>query len=102
MKAFIPLLLIVTASLWLTGCASTESRSQELKLGMSQADVTQIMGSDYTTVAARLDADGTPVSVIKYELNRKEPLFLYFRQDKLVQWGDTSLFKALPEPEKPK
>lgn len=68
---------------------------------MSMADVTQLMGSDYTTVAARVEAGGTPVSVIKYELKKKEPLYLYFRQDKLVQWGDTSVLKAMPDAGKP-
>jgi hypothetical protein len=101
MKAFILLLLIVTASLWLTGCASTESRSQKLTLGMSQADATKLMGSDYSTVAARVGADGAPESVLKYDLKRKEPLYLYFRQDKLVQWGDISVLNAMPAAGKP-
>ena len=101
MKAFLHLLLIVTASLWLAGCASTESRSQKLTLGMSREDATNLMGSDYSTVAARVEPDGTPVSVIKYEQERKDPLYLFFRQDKLVQWGDTSVLKAMPEAGKP-
>ncbi len=96
MKPFIQVMLILTVSLWLTGCASTESQAQKLQLGMTLADVTKLLGSDYTTVGARTEADGTPVSVIKYEIKRKEPLFLYFRKDQLVQWGDTTALKAMP------
>ena len=101
MKTLVHALLVVAASLWLTGCASTESRSQKLTLGMSFADATGLMGSDYSAVAARVEAAGAPLSVIKYELKTKEPLYLFFRQDKLVQWGDTSVLKAMPEASKP-
>ncbi len=78
-----------------------ESRSQKLTLGMPRTGVIELMGSDYSTVAARVEPDGTHVSVLKYELSKQKPLFLYFRQDKLVQWGDTSVLSAMPDAAKP-
>jgi hypothetical protein len=102
MKVLTQGLLIVTAMLWLAGCSSVESRSQKLTLGMSRADATDILGSDYTTVAARTEPDGSSVSVLKYEVKKKGPLFLYFRQDKLVQWGDSSVLSAMPGAATPK
>ncbi len=62
---------------------------------MTRPEVINLMGSDFRTVAARVEPDGSSVSVLKYEM-KQEPLFLYFRQDKLVQWGDVSVLKALP------
>ncbi len=101
MKILIRGWLIAAALFLVVGCASMESRSQKLTLGMSRTSVIELMGSDYSIVAARVEPDGTSVSVLKYELNKKQPLFLYFRQDKLVQWGDTSVLSAMPDAAKP-
>ena len=102
MKVLSKALLIATAMLWLAGCSSIDSRSQKLALGMSRADATQLLGSDYSTVAARVEPDGSRVGVLKYELKKKQPLFLYFREDKLVQWGDASVLSAIPDAAQPK
>ncbi len=102
MKALFPGLLVATALLWVSGCSSVESRSQKLRLGMTRNDAVSVMGSGYSTVAARVETDGTPVSVLRYDLDKNQPLYLYFRQDKLVQWGDTSVLSAMPEAGKPK
>lgn len=49
-------------------------------------------------MAARVNPDGSAASVIKYELKKEGPLYLYFRQDELVQWGDISVLSAMPTP----
>ena len=84
------------AFLVLTGCSSLESRSQKLQLGMTKSAAVNLLGSDYSVAAARVEADGSNVSVLKY-LDKKQPaLFLYFRNDKLTQWGDTAVLDAMP------
>jgi len=84
------------ALLALAGCSSLEKRSQKLQLGMTQAAAVKVLGSDYTVVAARVEADGSPVSVLKFSESKKQELFLYFRKDKLAQWGDAEALKAMP------
>lgn len=102
MKVITQGLLISATVLCLVGCSSVERRSQNLTLGMSRAEATHLLGSDYSTAAARTEPDGSSVSVIKYELKNKQPLYLYFRQDKLVQWGDSSVLTAMPGATQPK
>lgn len=84
------------AVLVLAGCSSLEKRSQKLQLGMSQAAAIKVLASDFSVVAARVEADGSPVSVLKFSESKKRELLLYFRQDKLAQWGDTEALKAMP------
>lgn len=96
MKSILQVVLIVAALFSLSGCSSIQSRSQKLHLDMTKSAAIELMGSDYTTVAAREEPDGTSVSVLQYQLKKNQPLFLYFRQDKLVQWGDVSVLNAMP------
>lgn len=96
MKKFYTTILCCAALLALAACSSLEKRSQKLQLGMSKANAIKALGSDYTVVAARAEADGSPVSVLKFSEGQKEELFLYFRNEKLAQWGNTEVLKAMP------
>jgi hypothetical protein len=80
----------------LAGCASLEERSQELRLGMTKESAVKVLGSGYSVAAARVEGDGSAVSVIKYSESKKPDFFLYFRDNKLAQWGDTEVLKAMP------
>jgi hypothetical protein len=102
MKNTLCTLLMAATLLCFWGCTSMESRSQKLQLGMTKTDAVELMGTDYSTVAARIETDGTPIAVLRYELKKNRPLFLYFRQDKLVQWGDTEVLNAMPATAQPK
>ena len=62
---------------------------------MSKDAVTSLLGSNYVTVGAREDADQKNVEVIRYQ-KKEETLFLYFREQKLVQWGDISILNNIP------
>jgi len=101
MKATLPTLLFAATLLCLSGCTTPESQSQKLQLRMSKNSVVKLMGPNYTPVAARVERDGTTDAVIKYELKKDRPLYLYFRQDELVQWGDIRVLNAMPAPESP-
>jgi hypothetical protein len=96
MKTSCTTIICLLALLALAGCSSLEDRSQKLQLGMTKQSVIDLLGSDYTTTAARVDADGSAISILKFHEDRKEDLFLYFRNDTLVQWGDTAALKAMP------
>ena len=84
------------AVLALAACSSLAKRSQKLQLGMTKEAAIKALGSDYSVVAAREEPDGGPVSVLKFSEGKKKELFLYFRKDKLAQWGDAEALKAMP------
>lgn len=101
MKKFFTLSVCSLALLFLAACSSMEKRAQKLELGMSKEAAIALLGSDYTVVAARVEADGSPISVLKFPGSKKKDLFLYFRKEKLAQWGDTDALNAMP-PASPK
>lgn len=96
MKMFLNTIVCLVALLALTACSSMEKRSQKLQLGMTKDAAVKLLGSDFSVVAARLEADGSPVSVLKFKEAKKQDLYLYFRNDKLTQWGDITLLKSMP------
>ena len=97
MKAFFTTIVCSVALLDLAGCSSLAERSQKLQLGMAKDAAVNLLGSDYSVVAARMDADGSAISVLKYQEDKKQDLYLYFRNDKLAQWGDMTVLKAMPK-----
>lgn len=85
------------AALLSGGCASMEKRTQKLALGMSKDQATSLLGSGYKLVGARETADARKAEVIKYEDPKYGDLLLYFRDNKLVQWGDIRILDNMPE-----
>lgn len=96
MKKCLTSIVCTLTLLALAGCTSLEERSQNLQLGMAKATAIKMLDSDYTTVAARMDADGNSVSVLNFPTKNEKGLYLYFRNDKLVQWGDIGVLDAMP------
>lgn len=77
---------------FLTSCAAykTESRMQDIQLGMSKRKVVSILGKNYEPMGARITPDGT-IETIRYfstsVLNNNEDYYLLnFKDDKLVEW----------------
>ena len=97
MKKYIPILGCFLLAVILAGCSSLKSRSQELKLGMSKEQAIKLLDEEFSVVAARQESDGSSVEVIQFEEKGATPLVLYFRDGKLIQWGDTSALGNLPE-----
>jgi uncharacterized protein YceK len=97
MKHLLQSLAVVIVIAVLTGCSSVSSRTQKLQLGMSKADAIKIIKTDHSIAGARRDAAGQDVEVLKFEGDNKSDLFLYFRDDKLVQWGDQSVLQNMPK-----
>jgi uncharacterized protein YcfL len=96
MKKYLTPIIGTLTLLALVSCSSVETRSQKLQLGMTKTTAIKTLNSDYSIVAARVDTDGSSVSVLKYPMEDKKALYLYFRNDKLTQWGDTGLLDAMP------
>jgi hypothetical protein len=96
MKTYFTTIVCSIALLSLAACSSMEKRSQKLQLGMTKDAAVELLGSDYSVVAARVEADGSPVSVLKFSEGKKKELFLYFRNNKLAQWGDAAALQAMP------
>jgi hypothetical protein len=89
--------IAVFAALALAGCGSFDSRTQKLSLGMTKPEATALLGSEYKTVGARQTPDASNAEVIRYDDEQSGELLLYFRDGKLVQWGDIRILDNMPE-----
>ncbi len=92
------LLALLFAAAVLTGCGSFDTRTQKLNLGMTKSQATALLGDDYRTVGARETADARKAEVIRYDNEKSGELLLYFRDGKLVQWGDIRILDNMPQP----
>lgn len=97
MKSVSTLPLLAAALLLLGGCASFDSRTQKLSLGMTKSQTTELLGGNYKTVGAREVPNAGKVEVIRYDDPQSGELLLYFRDSKLVQWGDIRILDNMPE-----
>jgi hypothetical protein len=90
-------LLAALLALLATGCASLDKRTQRLALGMSKDQATSLLGSGYKLVGARETVDSRKAEVIRYDDPKYGELLLYFRDNKLVQWGDIRILDNMPD-----
>ena len=85
-------------STFLTGCANgIHQRSQKLQLDMPRDRVVKTIGHRHSTVAARKEGDSGRVEVLRFSDKRGNELLGYFRDGKLVQWGDSSALQNMPQ-----
>ncbi|MFZ4587875.1 MAG: hypothetical protein ACOYNG_02685 [Terrimicrobiaceae bacterium] len=91
--------IILSAScVLLFGCASSlSSRAQKLELGVSKDRVTKVLGKRFTVVAAREDAGGSRIEVLRFEEQDSGEFFVYLRDERLVQWGDVRALDNMPQ-----
>jgi hypothetical protein len=80
-----------------TGCVSMSSKTQRLQLGMTKDQVVKLMGRKHSTVGARETTDARRMEVLRYEDGQAGELLLYFRDGRLVQWGDRRVLDNIPE-----
>lgn len=84
-------------STFLTGCANgLYQRSQKLQLDMPKNRAVKMIGHRHSTVAARKEGDNGHVEVLRFSDKRGNELLGYFRDGKLVQWGDLSALQNMP------
>jgi len=85
-------------SAFLTGCAGgIHQRSQKLQLDMPRDQAVKTIGHRHFTVAARKEVDNSRVEVLRFSDKRGNELLGYFRDGKLVQWGDLSILQNMPQ-----
>ena len=81
-----------------TGCAgSMASRAQKLELGMTKDRVVKLLGRKHTTVGAREESDARRTEVLRFEDPKSGERFVYFRDGRLVQWGDVRALQSMPQ-----
>jgi len=85
------------AVVMLAACTTMSERTQELSLGMSKQQVVKILGKDFTTVGAQASSLNGQVEVISYKDDNDGDVLIYFRDGKLVQWGDTAELANIPQ-----
>lgn len=82
----------------LAACSTMSENTQKLQLGMSTAQVKDILGGDYSTRASKYAADGQPVVVWEFkDPSTHDTYWAYFKGDRLVQWGTPEAIKGMPE-----
>lgn len=64
---------------------------------MSKAQVVKILGKNFTVVAAREEFDGRKTEVLRFEDSKSGELFVYFRDSRMVQWGDVRALENMPQ-----
>lgn len=95
MKRILPVLVTTLLVIGVTACSSLERRSKKLTLGMDRQQVIKTLGGSYSTVGARAEDGGTNLEVLRFG-KKKSPVYTYFRDGKLVQWGDDSALDRMP------
>lgn len=98
-KQFSPTIVtFAVMSVFLVGCAGTiHQRAQGLQLDMPREQVIKTIGHQHSTVAARKERDDQNVEVLRFSDKRGDEIIGYFRNGKLVQWGDLSVLRDMPE-----
>lgn len=96
MRNFSNILAAVIALVALSACGTMDTRTQKLSLGMTKDQTTSLLGKDYKAVGGREASDAGKVEVIRYDDPESGELLLYFRDGKLVQWGDVSILDNMP------
>jgi hypothetical protein len=91
------LLTGLIAAALLSACSTLSTRTQKLSLGMTKDQVVAVLGKDFQTVGAREGSDARKVEVIRYQDEATGELLCYFRDGKLVQWGDTRALADFPQ-----
>ncbi len=96
MKNLTTILSAVLALGILSGCGSMDTRAQKLNLGMTKDQTTSLLGKNFKAVGARESSDARKVEVLRYDDPKYGELLLYFRDGKLVQWGDLRILDNMP------
>jgi len=96
MRIFLAIVSLALLST-LGACGTMGTKSQRLQLGMTKEQVSGLLGRKYTTVGARESTDSRRIEVLRYHDDRSGELLLYFRDGRLIQWGDGHILDKIPE-----
>lgn len=91
------LLLLPFLALAVTGCLTSSKTLSNLQLDMSKAQVRATMGAPTSARGSIRNKFGQTIEVWEYVLDRgfapDATYWLYFADDKLVQWGEAGDWK---------
>lgn len=86
-------LLSILAICFLNACISnniawkTNENIRQVKIGMTKAEVIQLLGNKYMITSSSNDAYGNPVEVLGYKSDADEEYKLKFLSNKLTEWN---------------
>ena len=71
------------------GCAtSTSKKLNRLELGMSEAQVRNVLGNDYIAKASMTDTNGARLQLWEYTDKKTQDVYrIYFKDGQLAEWG---------------
>lgn len=91
------LTLLLILSVTITGCLTSSKTLSSLQLDMSKAQVRATMGAPTSARGSIRNKFGQTIEVWEYVLDRgfapDATYWLYFADDKLVQWGEAGDWK---------
>lgn len=72
-----------------SGCStSTAQKLNRLNLGMSPAQVRNVLGNNYVAAASMTDANGSRLQLWEYTDKKTQEVYrVYFKDDELARWG---------------
>ncbi len=98
MKRALSLVLFGVVAVFLAACSTMTENTQKLQLGMSTAQVKDVLGGDYTVKASKYAPDGQPMQVWEFkDQETHDTYWIYFKADRLVQWGTPEAIKGMPD-----
>lgn len=95
MKKLLQVVVFMAMAASLVACASTAQKTKKLKLGMVPDDVKKEIGEPTVIRAAKVYEDGRKAQVWEYNPSfsfSPRTYWLFFENDKLVQWGQPGDF----------
>jgi hypothetical protein len=85
-------LTLIFIGVMATGCLTSAKRLTSLKLDMPKSEVRQVMGEPTSARGSMRNKFGQVIEIWEYVLDRggqpDATYWLYFYDDKLVQWGE--------------
>jgi 7-cyano-7-deazaguanine synthase in queuosine biosynthesis len=66
---------------------------QDVKLGMTKAEITQTVGTDYKIASAYKDENGNTIEVLSYRNQSSEEYYLKLVNDKLIEWNKEQIYQ---------
>lgn len=80
------------------GCGSTADRINRLSVNMHKDEVRALFGKLFTAKASKVDGKGNVLDLWEYyEPKSKTTYQIFFRNERISQWGKREELKTFPE-----
>ncbi len=97
-RKLLSLILVTVIVLSTTGCGSLADRINRISIDMDKADIKALFGKSFTVSASKVDNEGNILELWEfYDKKAKATYQIYFRNDKVSQWGKRGDLQTFPD-----